>query len=418
MLDRQSAATDKPPQQLGSRAALAMFLVLLCAYSVNAMDRMVFPVLLTDIRQEYGFGLSAAGLQSTAFALGLGLTGIPAGLLLRRVSRKYVIVVGTLLFSTATILTVVSVGFADMLAWRVLSGVGEALQLAAILTVAAGAFVRHRGLAIGAVNMAFAAGSVIGPSLGVALRNLHDTWRSPMIAFGVIGIVLAFLVVVLVSPRLTESRPADVLASSEHHIGGATRILSWNPMTLAAITVMFGLIDFAYIGLYATFVREHLQLSAASAGFAVSLSGLAAFASPIGGWLVDRHDPRAVLGWLCVAQAVAGVALFLGPASLAWQAAWSFVFGLAASSGMYVALASSLVKCMHSDHASRASGLFVTCIYIAAGFAGLVFSWLVGVSSWEVAGLIQIVGLSLVCAALALTLKRNEFSRIVESTKR
>ena len=54
------------------------------------------------------------------------------------------------------LLTVVSVGFADMLAWRVLSGAGEALQLGAILTVAAGAFPRHRGLAIGAVNMAFA----------------------------------------------------------------------------------------------------------------------------------------------------------------------------------------------------------------------------------------------------------------------
>jgi len=418
MVIRESAEADKPSEELRSRVAWAMFFMLLLAYTVNAMDRSVFPVLLTDIRAEYGFGLSAAGLQSTAFALGLGLTGIPAGLFLRRVSRKYVIVSGTLLFSAATILTVLSVGFADMLAWRVVSGVGEALQLAAILTVAAGAFVRHRGLAIGSVNMAFAAGSVIGPSLGVALRSHYATWRSPMIAFGVIGVVLTLLVVVLVSPRLTETRPTSVLAASEHHEGGATRILSRNPMTLAVMTALFGFIDFAYIGLYATFAREHLHFSAAAAGFAISLSGLAAFASPVGGWLVDRYDPRAVLAGFCVAQAAAGAALFLGPPSVDWQAAWSFVFGLAASSGMYVALASSLVKCMHSDHASRASGLFVTCIYIAAGFAGLVFSRLVEASSWETAALVQIVGLSLVTAALALTLKRTDFSRIAELIER
>ena len=143
--------------------AIAMFALLLLAYSVNAMDRMVFPVLLPEVRAEYGFSLDQSGLQSTMFALGMGLTGVPAGIALARFGRKALVVVGTVLFSAATVLTVASAGFADMLLWRVLSGVGEALQLAAILTVAAGAFPRHRGLAIGAVNMAFALGSVIGP---------------------------------------------------------------------------------------------------------------------------------------------------------------------------------------------------------------------------------------------------------------
>jgi predicted MFS family arabinose efflux permease len=389
-----------------------MFLVLLCAYSVNAMDRMIFPVLLTDIREEYGFGLPAAGLQSTMFALGMGLTGVPAGLLLRRISRKSVIVTGTLVFSAATLLTVLSAGFADMLVWRVLSGVGEALQLAAIFTVAAGAFVRHRGLAIGAVNTAFAAGAVLGPWVGVALRDHHDTWRSPMIAFGAVGLALAALVLLVVSPRLTEARAGDATESTVRHEGGATRVLSWNPLVLAVMTALFGLVDFAYIGMYATYAREGLGLTAAQAGFAIGVSGLAAFASPVGGWLVDRLDPRTVLATLCVAQAVSGAALFFGPASIGWQAAWSGAFGLFASSGMYVGLASSLVKAMHCDHASRASGLFITCIYVAAGVAGLGFSWLVDIGSWQSAGAIQIVGLSLVSAALATTLRRDDFSRI------
>ena len=92
-----------------------------------------------------------------------------------------------------------------MLVWRILSGVGEALQLAAILTVAAGAFPRHRGLAIGAVNMAFATGSVVGPVVATALLEQHDTWRSPMVVFGVFGLLVTLAVMVLVSRRFTEA---------------------------------------------------------------------------------------------------------------------------------------------------------------------------------------------------------------------
>lgn len=403
----------KAPELIGSRAAVLMFLLILVAYSVNAMDRMVFPVLLPEVRAEYGFGLPGAGLQSTLFALGMGLTGIPAGIALRRWSRKNVLILGTILFSAATVLTVVSFGFWDMLVWRILSGVGEALQLVAILTIASHAFPKRRGVAIGSVNVAFATGSVIGPNLGVLLHGLFDTWRAPMVAFGAIGIVAAILVWVGVRSSFTEQR-----SSSEkvHHIGGATKFLSRNPLILGVITVLFGLIDFGYIGMYASFTIEHLGFTSTEAAFAVGLSGLAAFASPLGGWLADKLAPRIVICALSIAQAVCGVALFIGPSDLAWHATWSFLFGLIASSGIYVGLAASLVKSMSEEHASRASGLFTSCIYIAAGLAGLVFGLLVGIAGWNTAGLIQITGLSIISATLALALRDADFSRLAPVT--
>ncbi|WP_157691331.1 MFS transporter [Brevibacterium sandarakinum] len=391
-----------------------MFLLILVAYSVNAMDRMVFPVLLPEVRAEYGFGLPEAGLQSTLFALGMGLTGIPAGIALRRWSRKNVIILGTIVFSVATILTVVSFGFWDMLLWRILSGVGEALQLVAILTIASHAFPKRRGVAIGSVNMAFATGSLIGPNIGVFLHQVFDTWRAPMIAFGVIGIVAALLVLVTVRTAFTEQRS---VSESLHHVGGASKFLSHNPMMLAAITVLFGLIDFGYIGMYASFTIEHLGFTSTDAALAVGLSGLAAFASPLGGWIVDKLTPRLALFSLSVAQAVCGVALFVGPSEITWQATWSFLFGLVASSGIYVGLAAALVKSMDEAHSSRASGLFTSCLYTAAGFAGLLFSLIVGVVGWNAGGLIQIAGLSIVSAALALMLRDADFSRLTPANE-
>ncbi|MFC9432413.1 MFS transporter [Nocardia sp. NPDC057030] len=396
------------PRPLNDTAAWSMFTVLLLAYSVNAMDRMIFPVLLTDIRDEYHFSLSAAGLHSTIFALGMGMTGIPLGVALQRFGRKPILVTGTVLFSVATLLTVVSIGFTDMLAWRVLSGIGEAMQLGAILTVASTAFPRRRGLAIGAVNTAFALGSVVGPVLGVALLERFHTWRAPMIAFAVIGVALAALAAGVVSPRLTDvGRPAH--DDPDGSWSGGALLRNRNTWLLAAMAALFGLIDFAYIGMYATFLREHHGFSASNAGLAVSLSGLAAFASPLGGWLTDRVNPARLLSVLCIAQAVSGAMLFAGPASFVWQCAWSLLFGLIASGGLYVALATSMVRSVAAHHASLASGLFITCIYVAAAFAGLLYSRLVGTTSWTVAGLLQITGLSTVCAVLTLLLKRSEF---------
>ncbi|MFF5213237.1 MFS transporter [Streptosporangium sp. NPDC000396] len=401
--------TLPPPREaLTPSAAVGMFVLLLLAYAVNAMDRMVFPILLVEVRGEYGFSLEAAGLQATVFALGMGLAGLPAGWLQRTLGRKWTIVAGTLVFSFATALTAASTGFMDMLLWRVLSGVGEALQLAAIITVASSAFPARRGVAIGSINVAFAVGSVIGPALGSGLLESYGTWRAPMLAYGAIGVALAIAVLLLVSPRLTE---LDSSAGSTLHIGGAGTLLSRNPLVLAVITVLFGLTDFAFIGLYASYLRGQLDFAPSGAGFVVGLSGLAAFASPLGGYLADRMSPRILLPALNLGVAACGCALFLGPGSAAWQAPFSFLFGLFASSGLYVAAASYLVKSVSSEAVSRAAGLFVACIYVAAGLAGLLFSSLIAAAGWITAAMVQIVGFSALGAVLALILRPHLFSK-------
>ena len=57
--------------------AVAMFGLLLASYAINAMDRQIFPLLLTDVRKEYGFSLADGGLLSTIFTLGMAAAGVP-----------------------------------------------------------------------------------------------------------------------------------------------------------------------------------------------------------------------------------------------------------------------------------------------------------------------------------------------------
>ncbi len=74
--------------RLTKAVALTSLVIVAASYVVNAMDRQVFPVLLPDIRKEYGFTLAQGGLLATIFTLGIGLAGVPSGYLLDRLSRK------------------------------------------------------------------------------------------------------------------------------------------------------------------------------------------------------------------------------------------------------------------------------------------------------------------------------------------
>src|ERR1700743_3175989 len=87
-------------------AGIVMFGVLLASYAMNAMDRQVFPLILPEVRKEYGFDLAAGGLLSTIFTLGMAVAGIPTGWLLARYTRRFVVSLGIFIFSLGTGLTV------------------------------------------------------------------------------------------------------------------------------------------------------------------------------------------------------------------------------------------------------------------------------------------------------------------------
>ncbi|HWZ49130.1 MAG TPA: MFS transporter, partial [Herbaspirillum sp.] len=126
------------------KAALGMFVVLLLSYIVNAMDRQLFSVLATDVRNALGLSVPQVGLAATVFTLGMGVAGIPTGYLLGRVSRKNVAMLGLIVFSIATYLTAYVHGMPDLLLYRFISGLGESMQLTALLAIGTTYFFQHR----------------------------------------------------------------------------------------------------------------------------------------------------------------------------------------------------------------------------------------------------------------------------------
>jgi DHA1 family inner membrane transport protein len=404
------AGVVETPRTSGTAMAVAAIVVLICSYCVNAMDRTLFPLMLTDVRREYGFTLPQAGLMSTFFTLGMTLAGIPTGYLMSRYSRKTVIQVGIFIYSAATIITVAASGFADMLLYRAITGVGEAMQLTALLAVFSSYFSRYRAAGVGVLNYAYSGGAAIGPALGAKLLVDYGTWRAPMIIFGIIGFAMMVLIAAVVRPWLSETNTAKQ-PQAMFSTGGATTLKNRNTGVLVALSIIFGLALYGYLGMYPTFLREQLHYAPADAGRVMSIYGFGVLVSAASGWLGDRFSPRAVLGTsFLVASAVAAL-LFNGPTDFAAQAAFSLVLGATFSGTIFVNLAASHVKSVAVDLAGRASGVFVTSLYGSATVAGYLIGWIVNLTGWTVAGNIQLVLLCLCGAIISLALRPERMAR-------
>jgi MFS transporter, DHA1 family, inner membrane transport protein len=392
-------------------AAMIGIAVIVSSYCINAMDRTLFPLILPEVAREYRFNLPDAGLISTVFTIGMAAAGLPAGYLMSRVRRRSVAQAGLFIFSAATILTVWANGFADMLLYRALTGIGEAMQLTALLAIMSAWFARYRGAAVGALNCAFGVGAIAGPLLGAAILSSYGTWRAPMIGFGLLGFMMMALVPLFVRNSVSEA--AASAAPRAITLGGADTLLNRNTVLLLLLSSISGLSIFGFLGMYPTYLRGQLHFSASDAGAIMSIYGLGVLVSVGGGLLGDRFPIRPVIGLSFVAAAVIGWLLFNGPAAFTLQAALAFAFGVVFSGAIYVNLAAGHVKAVRDSLSGQASGLFVTAFYAAASVAGYAIGWMANTFGWAIAGDMQLCLASLAGAALAIGLRPEMMARPV-----
>ena len=92
----------------------------------NYLDRYVLPAVLTPLQKDLHLSAGDAGWANTAFMLGYFVTSPFFGYLGDRFPRKWLIAFGIFVWSLGTTLTAFSTGFALLLAFRVLVGLGEA----------------------------------------------------------------------------------------------------------------------------------------------------------------------------------------------------------------------------------------------------------------------------------------------------
>jgi MFS family permease len=371
------------------------------SFMINAMDRQVFYPLLPEIRADFGFTLGQSGLLATGFTLGLAIAGLLGGLLADRISRKSILLLGVVIFSVGTLLVSFAFGFADMAVYRIVSGMGEGMQAAAIYAAAGSFFFRRRALAYGVLNAAFGAGVFLGPLFGTWLSLAWGNWRAPFIVFGVIGLLMTLVMLSGVRQGLMEAR-----AGASKGPAPAVEHVPVSPynrnLALFGITaVVGGLVIYGFLGLYPTYLRGELGFTPAETAMAAGMFGAGAALGILFGWLGDRLEQRRLLIMSYVAVAIIGWLIYNGPVTPGWQYLLTFLMGAFGSGSLFPNINSAMTRAVRPNYIGRASGVFQGAFYTAAAVSGLLFSALVERGGWGSAAMWQFTLLPVV-AVVAL----------------
>ncbi|MBA4865281.1 MFS transporter [Streptomyces sp. PSKA54] len=393
-----------------SRPMIGMgFLLIVLSYMVNAMDRQVFPPLLPNIREEYGFSLEQGGLLATNFTLGMALAGLPAGYLLDRFRRKTVLLASIVIYSLGTMATPLATGFADMTLYRVVSGFGEGMQSAAIFAAMGAFFVHRRGLAFGVIGLGYSVGVFVAPLIGVHLMSMHGTWHSPFYLFGAAGLLIAAASLFLVKTGLTEHSVEKVVSTKTYEYMPASAY-NRSTIALAVHSVVSGVAIYGFLGLYPTYLITSLHYTAEQAALAMSFLGFGGMLAVFGGWLGDRVNQRNLLILSLLAVSAISACIYETQAGVGVQCVFAFLMGAFGLGFIYPNTNSAMQRAVRPSQIGRASGLFVTSYYGPAAFSGLLFATLVDSLGWDQAGLLQVTLLPLVGVAALAFVRPSQFN--------
>ncbi|MGI5188655.1 MFS transporter [Promicromonospora sp. CA-289599] len=157
--------------------------------------------LLTLIAPDLGRSTSEIGLLVSAYAAVVVLTSLPLSRLTRRFPRRFVLAATTAVCTVGTLWSAVALGYADLMAARMVTALGQALFWSVVTPAAASLFAPAvRGKMIARL----AIGNSLAPLLGVPLGTWvgqQTSWRTAFLMFSVVSL-LACLAMVIAMPNV------------------------------------------------------------------------------------------------------------------------------------------------------------------------------------------------------------------------
>lgn len=209
---------------------------------VNFLDRQVLGILLPQIRAEFHLSDTALGLLSgLAFALVYGVLGVPFGVLADSRNRQKIIAASLAVFSLATLGCGLAGNFAQLIAARFFTGVGEAGASPAVNSMISDIYPPDRRA--GALSI-YSAGANIGLILaffGGGWIAQHEGWRAAFLASGALSLLVIPLVLWVAAEPAREGGIAP---------GAATAILTdAKPSLRETISTLWALRSFRFVAI-------------------------------------------------------------------------------------------------------------------------------------------------------------------------
>ncbi len=274
--------------RMSTKASATTALLLLTALNfLNYIDRNVLFAVQPLIQKEYHLSDEQVGFLTSAFFVCYMIAAPLIAPLADHYSRKWIMALGALVWSAATLLSAVTHTYDELLLRHVIVGIGEATFVAISPAFLADLFPENmRGRIMGFFYLATPVGSALGYLIGGYLGNRYG-WRAPFMVCALPGFALALGVMALREPVRGAS---DLLADSAERgsVLGLFRNKAYWTITLGAAMMTFA-IGGLQVWMPTFLVRmRHLPLDRANTIFGGMTVVSGTVATLLGGWLGDR----------------------------------------------------------------------------------------------------------------------------------
>ena len=293
---------------------------------LNYLDRYVMSAVITPMQKELSLSDGDAGWAASAFMLGYFVSAPLFGYLGDRLPRKYLMLVGVMIWSLATAGSGLAHSFAQLFAIRMVVGVGEACFVTMGPSWISDCFAStQRNTALTLFYVAIPFGSAIGFTLGGWFAQQGD-WRGAFIYAGLPGVLLALSLLFLREPQRGESDGVAGEVVPKPRVGEIAALLvnrRYGLLVWGYAAQTFAIGAFGYWG--PTFLhRAHgMALGPSSTIFGAMLAGAGLIATLLGGMLANVLRRRTPAGYvwvmalsLVIAMPVCFFALMVGDTTL------------------------------------------------------------------------------------------------------
>lgn len=363
-------------------------------WALTIGTRIVYPALLPEMRLEFEFGYTTAGILVGLVWAAYGALQFPGGLLADTTSHRTALIVGTGVTAVGLCAIIFSPVFGLFVFATAIMGAGTGLYGPSRVAILSNVYSKHESTAIGVSQAAGNVGNAVFPVLAGGV-SIYLGWRAGL------GYLAPLLVVVAISLWLTVPVESDSRESSQSVVAlvrEARRALMSQPVY--AGTGLLLLLMFVYqslTGFLPTYLVDETGVSTAGAATLYSIFFAAAVLMQFGaGALADRFGIQHVIA-VFAAASIPGFVLLLTAESLV-------------PTVIAVVCLSCLLGCFPPAHAYTVGVVppavqgtgygAIRTVYIGCGAAGPVLTGLVidyGSFSWAMTALGVVV-----CGIVAL----------------
>lgn len=267
------------------RNRLAIVTLLTGLNFLNYLDRYIVAAVLPRIQDDLALNNFEGGLLATVFLLGYFVTSPIFGALGDRMSRKWLIALGVVTWSAATIASGLAESLATLIVARAVVGIGEASYVTLAPTIIDDITPPDKkGKTLAIFYLAVPLGSALGYLLGGFVQSAWG-WREAFFVGGVPGLLLALLVLLMDEPA---RKLADARARIVDSIGALVQIPLYRRAVWGYCAHTAAIGAFSYWAPKYLYETYDLELKAANFWFGVVTVIAGAIGTIVGGRWCDR----------------------------------------------------------------------------------------------------------------------------------